>query len=68
MLATLNQVKELAEKGIPWEDLLSDEDEDAPSIFMPSAPSKWGKAVKSTPSDHRSSDIQPVPAYLNFTR
>ncbi|GFS14982.1 ATPase family AAA domain-containing protein 2-like, partial [Elysia marginata] len=64
---TLNQAKELAESGIPWDELLSDEEEDAPSIFLPSTALKWNKASKSNSSEHRPSNLQPVSSYLNFT-
>ncbi|KAK3753237.1 hypothetical protein RRG08_024509 [Elysia crispata] len=65
--ATLKQAKELAQGGIPWEELLSDEDEDAPSIFMPSTTIKWNNASKNSALGHASSSLQPVSTYLNFT-
>ncbi|RUS81519.1 hypothetical protein EGW08_010726 [Elysia chlorotica] len=67
--ATLNQAKDLTEGGVPWEELLSDEDENAPSIFMPStSTSKWNKTSKNAPSEHMSSSLslQPGSRYLNF--
>lgn len=63
---TLNQAKELAEGGIPWDELLSDEEEDAPSIFIPSTPVKMGKSAISNSMEHGHYSSQHVPTYLNF--
>ncbi|GFN79136.1 ATPase family aaa domain-containing protein 2b [Plakobranchus ocellatus] len=65
--ATLNQAKELAQSGIPWEELVSDEDEDAPSIFVASTPTKSSRVSKNNLMDSSPSNLQPVSAYLNFT-
>ncbi|CAL1540288.1 unnamed protein product, partial [Lymnaea stagnalis] len=61
MAATSSQVQLLAENGIIWDELASDEDEDTPSIFI--TPSNKGKALRRN-SDQGSSKS---PTYLKFS-
>ncbi|XP_035828419.1 ATPase family AAA domain-containing protein 2 isoform X2 [Aplysia californica] len=63
--ATSSQAQALAENGAIWDELASDEEEGAPSIFVTTPTSKGSKAAKKH-SDEGTSNSETVPTYLNF--
>lgn len=64
--ATVDQAKALADAGAIWDELASDEDEDAPSIFVSST--KGIKSKAQTMSFDGNPSTSSMNGFLNFSR